>query len=80
MRTVKFLTNRAFWLLELATGTSREFELRATCLASLEVLSYSAPAGCSAPIGMTLLLPCKLHTCATFGDSPITRPFLSAHS
>ena len=67
MQTVRFLTNRAFWQLRLATGMSREFELRANCLASLEVLS------CSAPIGMTLQLLCMLHTYATFGNSPVAR-------
>ena len=82
MRTIRFVTNRAFWKIELAIGTSREFEPRANYLASLEVLSYSALAP------MTLQLPCMLHTCATFGESqvasqsrdPIVRPFLSAHS
>ena len=34
--------NKAFWRLELSTGTSREFESRANCLARLEVLSCSA--------------------------------------
>ena len=45
MRTVRFLTNRAFWPLELAIGTSYEFESRANCLARLEVLSYSVTVG-----------------------------------
>ena len=69
MRNAKsqFQPNKSFWRLELATRTSREFESRANCLASLEVLS------CSAPAGVTLQLPCMLHTCATFSDSPITR-------
>ena len=46
MRNVKsqLQLNRAFWLLELTTGTSREFELQANCLAGLEVLSCRAPA------------------------------------
>ena len=74
--------NRAFWWLELTTGTSREFESWVNCLARLEVLS------CSAIVGVTLQLPCMLHTCATFGDSPVTsqsrdpvtRLFLGAHS
>ena len=47
--------------------TSREFELRANCLARLEVLS------CSATAGVTLQLPCMLQMCATSADSPITR-------
>ena len=34
------------------------------CLARLEVLSYNALAG------VTLQLPCMLHTCASFGNSP----------
>ena len=67
MRTVRFLTNRVFWRLNLITGTSREFESRLNCLARLEVLSYSATAG------VTLQLPCMLHTCATFGESPVAR-------
>ena len=43
---------------------SHKFESRANCLARLEVLSYTAPAG------MTLQLPCMLHTCASFSDLP----------
>ena len=39
-------------------------ESRANCLARLEVLS------CSAPAGVTLQLPYMLHTCASFGDLP----------
>ena len=66
MQTVKFLTNKAFWQLDLMTGTSREFELRANYLARLEVLS------CSALAGVSLQLPCVLHTCASFGDLPVT--------
>ena len=42
-------------------------ESRANCLAKLEVLS------CSATAGMTLQIPCMLHTCATSGNSPVTR-------
>ena len=38
--------------------------LRVNYLARLEVLSYTAPAG------MTLQLPCMLHTCASFSDLP----------
>ena len=67
MQKVKFQTNRAFWRLDLATETSREFESQANYLVRLEVLSYSAIAG------LTLQLPCMLHTCATFGDSPVAR-------
>ena len=59
--------NRAFWRLELATGMSREFELRANCLPKLEVLS------CSVLAVVTFQLPCMLHTCATFGDLPVAR-------
>ena len=53
MRNMKghFLSNRAFWQLDLTIVTSREFESRANCLARLEVLSYSATAG------VTLQLP-----------------------
>ena len=43
-------------------------ESRANCLARLKVLSYSATAG------VTLQLPCMLHTCATFGNLPVTSP------
>ena len=60
-------TNRAFWRLDLTIGTSCEFESRANCLARLEVLS------CNATAGVTLQLPCMLHTCSTFGDSPVMR-------
>ena len=59
----QFSSNKVFWRLDLTTGTSREFESRANCLARLEVLS------CSAPAVMTLQLPCMLHTCATIGNS-----------
>ena len=69
MRNAKghFSSNRAFLRLDLATRMSYEFETQANCLARLEDLSYSAT------IGMTLQLPCMLHTCATFGDSLVTR-------
>ena len=67
MQRVRFLTNRVFWQLGLATGMSRKFELRAKYLAKLEVLS------CSATAGVTLQLSCMLHTCATFHDLPIAR-------
>ena len=54
----QFSSNRAFWQLNLATGTSREFETRAKYLARLKVLS------CSAPAVMTFQLSYMLHTCA----------------
>ena len=58
MRNMKsqFSSNRAFYRLDLATGTSLEFESRANCLARLKVLS------CSALAVITLQLPCMLHT------------------
>ena len=37
--------NRMFWLLDLATGLSREFKSRVNGLANLRLLSYSATAG-----------------------------------
>ena len=67
MQRVRFLTNRVFWRLGLATGMSRKFELRAKYLAKLEVLS------CSATACVTLQLPYMLHTCATFRDLPVAR-------
>uniref|UniRef100_A0A7N2MWD7 Uncharacterized protein n=1 Tax=Quercus lobata TaxID=97700 RepID=A0A7N2MWD7_QUELO len=73
-KDVRFVTNRAVWRLGLATGMSREFELQTNYLAKLEVLS------CSAPASVTLQLPYMLHTCASFGDSPVARLCLSAHS
>ena len=39
---------------------------RANCLASLGLLSYSGTAG------VTLQLPCMLHTCACFGELQAT--------
>ena len=63
----QFSSNKALWRLELATEMRLEFELLANCLARLEVLS------CSAIVGVTLQLSYMLHTCATFGDSPIVR-------
>ena len=41
----QFFPNRKFWRLDLATGLSREFKLRANGLASLGPLSCSATAG-----------------------------------
>ena len=61
----QFSSNKAFWRLKLATGTSHEFEWRANYLARLEVLS------CSATASVTFQLPDMLHMCATFGNSPI---------
>ena len=51
-----------FWRLGLATRLNCEFKPRANGLANLGLLS------CSAIAGMTLQLPCMLHTCANFGD------------
>jgi len=51
----------------LATRARDWNKSRVNCLASLKVLSYSALAG------VTLQLPCMLDTCATFGNSPVTR-------
>ena len=50
----QFFPNRAGWRLGLATSLSREFQPRVNCLASLGLLSYSAPAG------ITLQLPACL--------------------
>ena len=61
----QFFSNRVVWRLGLATGLSREFKPRANGLASLGLLS------CSATVGMTLQLPCMLHTCANFGGLPV---------
>ena len=83
MRNAKsqFQPNRAFWRLDLATGTSHEFELQANYLAKLEVFSYSAIAS------MTLQLPLHAsHVCHS-SDLPVMsqsrdlvmRLFLSAH-
>ena len=59
--------NRALWRLDLATGTSRKFELRANCLAKLEVLSYSAI------VGVTFQLPLHAsHVCHS-SDLPVAR-------
>ena len=61
----QFFPNRVVWRLGLATRLSREFKLRANGLASLGLLS------CNAIAGMTLQLPCMLHTCANFGGLPV---------
>ena len=73
----QFFPNRVVWRLDLMTGLSREFKPRDNGLASLRLLSYSATAG------MTLQLPCMLHTCANFGGLPIAshpRVFASLHN
>ena len=57
MQKVRFVTNRVVWWLGLTTWLSRKSESRANCLAKLEVLS------CNTPAGVTLQLPCMLHTC-----------------
>ena len=57
-----FFPNRVIWWLRLTIGLSREFKPRAN---SLGLLSWSATAG------MTLQLPCMLHTCANFGGLPV---------
>ena len=69
MRNVKsqLQPNRAFWRLDLATGTSCEFESRANCLARLEVLS------CSATVGMTLQLPLHVSLVCHSGNLPVAR-------
>ena len=78
MRKFRFVTNRVVWRLGLATWLSRESKQQANCLARLEILS------CSAPAGVTLQLHCMLHTCASFGDLLTVRSsheaLLSAHS
>ena len=61
----QFFPNRMFWQLDLATGLSREFKPRANGLANLGLFS------CSATAGMTLQLPCILHTCVNFGGLPV---------
>ena len=66
----QFFPNRVVWWLGLATGLSCEFKSRAN---SLGLLS------CSATAGMTLQLPCMLHTCANFGGLPVaSQPQVSA--
>ena len=73
----QFFPNRVVWRLDLATGLSHEFNPRANGLASLGLLSSSVTAG------MTLQLPCILHTCADFGgllvaSHPRVQPRVSA--
>ena len=67
----QFFPNRVVWQLDLATGLSREYKLRANGLASLGLLS------CSATAGMTLQLPGMLHMCANFGGLPVVSPVAS---
>ena len=62
----QFFPNKVVWWLGLAIRLNREFKPRANGLASLRLLS------CSATTGMTLQLPCMLHTCANFGSLPVT--------
>ena len=76
----QFFPNRVVWRLGLTTGLSRKFKLQANGLASLGLFS------CSATVGMTLQLPCMLHTCANFGGLPVAshprvqlRVFASLH-
>ena len=59
--------NRVFWRLNLAIGTSREFESRANCLTRLEVLS------CNATASVTLQLPLNASHVCHFGDLPVAR-------
>ena len=73
----QFFPNRVVWQLGLVTGLSHEFKPRANSLASLGLLPYSATAG------MTLQLPCMLHTCTNFGGLPVAshprvQPWVSA--
>ena len=62
-----FQPNMAFWQLKLATGMSRKFELRANCLARLEVLS------CNALTSVTLQLPLHASHICHSGDLPVVR-------
>ena len=69
----QFFPNRVFWRLGLTTRLSREFKPRVNDLANLGLLS------CSATVGMTLQLPCMLHTCANFSGLPVaSHPRVSA--
>ena len=65
MWKVRFLTKKVFWWLELATGTSCEFESQANCLAILEVLF------CSVLAVVTLQLPLHTPHMCHFGDLPV---------
>ena len=73
----QFFPNRVVWRLGLATELSHKFKPQANGLANLGLLS------CSATAGMTLQLPCMLHTCANFGgllvaSHPRVQPQVSA--
>ena len=77
----QFFPNKVVWRLGLAIGLSHKFKPQANGLANLGLLS------CSATTGMTLQLPCMLHTCANFGGLPVTshprvqpRVFASLHN
>ena len=69
MRNVKsqLQPNKAFWRLELVTGTSSEFESRANCLTKLEVLS------CNAIVGVTLQLPLHASNVCHSSNLPAAR-------
>ena len=62
----RFFQNRVGWRLGLTTWLSRKFKSRTNRMASLDFLSYSAPAG------MTLQLLRMLGTCATSGGLQAT--------
>ena len=65
MQKVRFQSNRTFWPLKFATGTSREFESRVNCLAKLKVLS------CSVSASVTLQLPLHASHMCHSGDLPV---------
>ena len=65
MWKVSFSQTRWFGDLALRLGWVASSKPRANGLASLGLLS------CSATAGMTLQLPCMLHTCANFGGLPV---------
>ena len=57
----QFFLNRVFWLLDLATGLSREFKPLANGLASLGLLFCSATAGATLQLLVCLTHPQSLH-------------------
>ena len=61
----QFFPNRVFWRLDLRTGLSREFKLRANDLASLGLLSCSTTAGTTFQ-----LLTCLAHVHHSGGLQP----------
>ena len=63
-----FFPNRVVWRLDLATGLSREFKLRANGLASPGLLS------CSAIVGMTLQLPHAPYVCQLWRLASLESP------